>query len=202
MQLLQLSAAYGPAECCLAVVKALARLQYEAKQIQVKVEIVEQEPAKHGLHSVLVTLDGAQAKALADRWQGTIQWICPSPYRPQHKRKNWFIGASCFNPIVQQQPDEIVFETMRASGAGGQHINKTESAVRATHVASGISVKVQTERSQHANKKLAVLLLQHKLAQQAQQLQAKHKAAQHKHHHQIARGNPVRIFTQLDFIPL
>ncbi|PIT55741.1 peptide chain release factor H [Snodgrassella alvi] len=202
MQLLQLSAAYGPAECCLAVVKALARLQYEAKQMQVKVEIVEQEPAKHGLHSVLVTLEGAQAKALSDRWQGTIQWICPSPYRPKHKRKNWFIGASCFDPIVQQQPDEIVFETMRASGAGGQHINKTESAVRATHVASGISVKVQTERSQHANKKLAVLLLQHKLSQQAQQLQAKHKAVQHKHHHQIARGNPVRIFTQLDFKPL
>jgi peptide chain release factor len=202
MQLLQLSAAYGPAECCLAVVKAFARLQYEAKQMQVKVEIVEQEPAKHGLHSVLVTLEGAQAKALSDRWQGTIQWICPSPYRPKHKRKNWFIGASCFDPIVQQQPDEIVFETMRASGAGGQHINKTESAVRATHVASGISVKVQTERSQHANKKLAVLLLQHKLAQQAQQLQAKRKAAQNKHHHQIARGNPVRIFTQLDFKPL
>lgn len=202
MQLLQLSAAYGPAECCLAVVKALARLQYEAKQMQVKVEIVEQKPAKHGLHSVLIALEGIQANALADMWQGTIQWICTSPYRPQHKRKNWFIGASRFNSIDQQQPNEIIFETMRASGAGGQHINKTESAVRATHVASGISVKVQTECSQHANKKLAVLLLMYKLAQQEQQLQAKHIAAQHKHHHQIARGNSVRIFTQLDFKPL
>ncbi|KES13562.1 MULTISPECIES: peptide chain release factor H [unclassified Snodgrassella] len=199
MQLLQLSAAYGPAECCLAVVKALARLQYEAKQKQVEVQVLEQEPAKHGLHSVLVSLEGTQASALADMWQGTIQWVCTSPYRPQHKRKNWFIGASCFNPVVQQYSDEIVFETMRSSGAGGQHVNKTESAVRATHTASGISVKVQSERSQHANKKLAVLLLQHKLLQQEQRLQASNKAAHHKHHHQIARGNPVRIFTGMDF---
>ncbi|MCT6883821.1 MAG: peptide chain release factor H [Snodgrassella alvi] len=199
MQLLQLSAAYGPAECCLAVVKALARLQYEAKQKQVEVQVLEQEPAKHGLHSVLVSLEGTQVSALADMWQGTIQWICTSPYRPQHKRKNWFIGASCFNPVVQQYSDEIVFETMRSSGAGGQHVNKTESAVRATHTASGISVKVQSERSQHANKKLAVLLLQHKLLQQEQRLQASNKAAHHKHHHQIARGNPVRIFTGMDF---
>lgn len=199
MQLLQLSAAYGPAECCLAVVKALARLQYEAKQKQVEVQVLEQEPAKHGLHSVLVSLEGTQVSALADMWQGTIQWICTSPYRPQHKRKNWFIGASCFNPVVQQHSDEIVFETMRSSGAGGQHVNKTESAVRATHTASGISVKVQSERSQHANKKLAVLLLQHKLLQQEQQLQARNKAAHHKHHHQIVRGNPGRIFTGMDF---
>lgn len=199
MQLLQLSAAYGPAECCLAVVKALARLQYEAKQKQVEVQVLEQEPAKHGLHSVLVSLEGTQVSALADMWQGTIQWICTSPYRPQHKRKNWFIGASCFNPVVQQHSDEIVFETMRSSGVGGQHVNKTESAVRATHTASGISVKVQSERSQHANKKLAVLLLQHKLLQQEQRLQASNKAAHHKHHHQIARGNPVRIFTGMDF---
>lgn len=91
---------------------------------------------------------------------------------------------------------------MRASGAGGQHINKTESAVRATHLASGISVKIQTARSQHTNKKLAVLLLQYKLAQQKQQLYAKHKAERHQHHHQIARGNPTRIFIGQDFKPL
>ncbi|WP_309618794.1 peptide chain release factor-like protein [Snodgrassella communis] len=69
-------------------------------------------------------------------------------------------NAGCFNPTVQQQSDEIVFEIMRASGTGGQHINQTESAVRATYVASSISVKVQTRRSQH------------KLAQQEQHLQA------------------------------
>lgn len=202
MQLLQLSSAYGPAECCLAVVKALARLQYEAKQMQVEVQVLEQEPAKGGQRSVLIALEGDQAKALANRWQGTIQWICSSPYRPQHKRKNWFIGASCFEPVTQQYSDEIVFETMRASGAGGQHVNKTESAVRATHVASGISVKVQTERSQHVNKKLAMVLLQQKLAQQTQQLQARNKAIHRKHHHQIDRGNPIRVFTQMDFRPL
>lgn len=202
MLLLQLSAAYGPAECCLAVAKALARLQHEAIEIQVEIDILEQEQSKHGLHSVLLALNGELETSLAKQWVGTIQWICPSPYRPKHKRKNWFIGAACYETITQHQSDEIIFDTMRASGAGGQHINKTESAVRATHLASGISVKIQTARSQHTNKKLAVLLLQHKLAQQKQQLYAKHKAERHQHHHQIARGNPTRIFIGQDFKPL
>lgn len=202
MQLLQLSAAQGPAECCLAVVKALTRLQQEAKQMQVKLEIVEQNPAFKGLHSVLLTLEGARADELAKAWHGTIQWICTSPYRPGHKRKNWFIGATHFAPLIQQEANEIVFETMRASGSGGQHVNKTESAVRATHLGSGISVKVQSERSQHANKKLAILLLQQKLTQQAEQRQAQYQAVRHKSHHQIVRGNPVKVFKELDFIPV
>ena len=62
---------------------------------------------------------------------------------------------------------DIRYEAVRASGPGGQHVNKTDSAVRATHLPSGLSVKVQTERSQHANKRLARALLAHKLATQA-----------------------------------
>lgn len=97
---------------------------------------------------------------------------------------------------------EIKFESLKSSGPGGQHVNKTESAIRATHLASGIVVKVQTERSQHANKRLAKLLIAHKLEQQQQNMQSEIKAQRRMFHHQITRGNPVRMFNGPDFTPV
>lgn len=156
MILLQFSSAQGPAECELAVLKGLACLQRESALAGMRVEVLEQEDGEHPgtLRSALVSLEGDAEAAVAQRWEGTIQWTCPSPYRPRYARKNWFFGvARCAAPAATL-PSEIRFETARASGPGGQHVNKTESAVRAIHVATGISVKVQTERSQHANKRL------------------------------------------------
>ena len=91
-------------------------------------------------------------------------------------------------------------DTLRSSGPGGQHVNKTDSAVRATHLASGISVKVQSERSQHANKRLARLLIAWKLEQQQQENSAVLKSQRRMFHHQIERGNPRRTFTGMAFI--
>lgn len=196
MLLLQLSAAQGPAECQLAVAKALRRLVEEAARCSVDVQVVEQEPGERDgtFRSVLLSLEGAQADKLARSWEGTVQWICASPYRPGHGRKNWFIGIARFAPPTATFEGEIRFETMRASGPGGQHVNTTESAIRATHVGSGISVKVQTERSQHANKRLAVLLISRGLAQLAEEAKVGQRADRRMAHHQVARGDPVRVF--------
>jgi peptide chain release factor len=90
--------------------------------------------------------------------------------------------------------DTITFQACRASGAGGQHVNTTDSAVHATHVASGISVKVMSERSQHANKRVAKELIALKLQQQMESQQAHQKHAQHLQHALIERGNAVRAF--------
>ncbi len=203
MILLQLSAAQGPAECCLAVAKAMVTLQREAAARAVDVTLVEQEPGEPSgtLRSVLVALEGAEADDLAGCWNGTIQWICQSPYRPHHGRKNWYIGAARFDPPPPAFASEIRFETLRSSGPGGQHVNTTESAVRATHLASGISVKVQTERSQFANKQLALLLIARRLAQRAEQAEGELRAKRRLFHHQVARGNPVRIFRGERFEP-
>lgn len=201
MMLLQLSSAQGPDECCLAVKKALDQLIAEAAKQQVAVTLVEtEEGARAGtLRSALVSLDGDTALALGERWNGTVQWICASPYRPNHRRKNWYVGIRRFVTEEQDLSGDIRFETLRSSGSGGQHVNKTDSAVRATHLASGISVKVQSERSQHANRRLAKVLIAWRLEQIQQEGDAALKAERRMFHHQIERGDPVRTFTGMAF---
>ena len=197
MMLLQLSSAQGPDECCLAVKLSLDRLIKEAAEQRVSITLLESEPGRYSgtLRSALLSLDGDNAIALSERWCGTLQWIFPSPFRPHHGRKNWYVGVGRFSCDEQKQSEEIRFETLRASGPGGQHVNKTDSAVRATHLASGISVKVQSERSQHANKRLARLLIAWNLEQQRQSDGAVLKSERRMFHHQIERGNPLRTFS-------
>lgn len=203
MILLQLSAAQGPDECALAVAKALQRLLHEADEQGVVLRLIEQEPGPRpgSWRSVLLALEGEQATALAQAWQGSLQWICVSPYRPTHARKNWFFGGACFAAPAPELASEIRFDTLRASGPGGQHVNTTDSAVRATHLASGISVKVQSERSQHANRRLALLLIGQRLAQRAQDASVALRAERRLSHHQVQRGNPTRVFRGERFEP-
>lgn len=199
MILLQFSSAQGPEECCIAVENAFACFVKEAALLKVNTELLESCPSKQGLKSVLIALDGIHAEKMAERWSGTIQWQCQSSLRPRHKRKNWFISVMMFTPIQPLEDSEIEYEFTQSQGAGGQHVNKTCSAVRAKHVATGISVKVQSERSQHANKKLAKELIHWKLCEyQSQQLNTLDKQ-RHLSHYQIERGNAVLIFTGKEF---
>ncbi len=203
MILLQFSAGQGPAECCLAVTQALTRLQFEAQKLRVDISELELEvgPRSGTLRSALVALTGEEEEVLAARWCGTLQWNCASPYRPHHGRKNWFIGVERIAQVQQDCTDEIAFTTLRSSGPGGQHVNKTESAIRATHLASGISVRVQSERSQHANKRLAIALIARQLQQRAQRQQGDMRAQRRILHHRLTRGAAVRVFVGERFEP-
>ncbi len=207
MILLQLTANTGPEECCLAVRKALQVLLRECADAGVNTELLEDVPGdKPGnLRSVLLALEGDAAQVVALRWRGSVQWSCPSPYRPGHKRKNWFIGAEVFEPDAPNasgalQDKDLRFETLRASGPGGQHVNKTDSAVRATHVPSGLSVKVQTERSQHANKRLARALLAHKLTAASAEVANAARSKRWLQHYDVERGNAARVFKGEEFV--
>ncbi|RZG46758.1 peptide chain release factor H [Acinetobacter wuhouensis] len=194
MSIVQISAALGPAECELAVKYTLQEMQKEAKNKKIDLEIIESNETKYGYSSILLNVND-DAKTWLNNWLGTIQWTFQSKIRPNHKRKNWFVGVSLME-VPQQLPtdDTIIFQACRASGAGGQHVNTTDSAIHATHVASGISVKVMSERSQHANKRLAKELIALKLLQQLESQQANNKQAQHQQHALVERGNAIRCF--------
>lgn len=202
---LQLSANTGPAECCLGVAKALHRVLAEASTMGVTAGVIEQAdgPVPGTLRSILLQLDAdhGQELLLARRWCGSLLWVNPSPYRPQCRRKNWFLhGAAWAPPDPPDDGGAIRYEATRASGPGGQHVNKTDSAIRATHVASGLSVKVQSQRSQHANKKLAAQLLASKLAGLMAAAHETSRSARHWQHHSAERGNAVRSFEGTGFI--
>ncbi|HEA17816.1 hypothetical protein LCGC14_2969840 [marine sediment metagenome] len=199
MILLQLSAGQGPIECCKAVSLALKMIKKQCLAQSIELEIVEAISAteRDCLKSVLLQLDStvdSAAKQLAQSWQGTMLWVCQSQYRPKHKRKNWFFSAQLYDIDESKLEQGVTFQTCRASGAGGQHVNTTDSAVRATHTATGISVRVESERSQHANKRLARVLLFQKLEQLALDKMTQQETARWQQHWEVERGNPVKTF--------
>lgn len=197
---LQLSTGQAPAECQYFARFALRQILREAEAAGLDAEILSETPSKHGLMSAVVAVSGSLQDSFAQRWLGTLQWVCASPFRPNHARKNWFVAVSRLPDLpTLPQEGEVRFETCRAGGKGGQHVNKTDSAVRATHLATGVSVRVESGRSQHANKKRARELLALKLAEQHSAALGQHAANAHSQLYQVARGNPVRVFKGADF---
>lgn len=193
--LMQLTAAHGPAECERAVQLSLQKLQQACEKDGIDLEILESLPSRHGYKSVLLRSAHPQARNWFAPWLGSHQWIFTSPFRPRHKRKNWFIALQeCPQPEQLPKEGEILFSSCRASGKGGQHVNTTDSAVHATHTASGVSVKVMSQRSQHANKRLAIELIALKLATLQEQQHNQSRQQRTLQHWQVERGRPVKIF--------
>lgn len=201
---LQITAGQGPDECSLAVKHVMNFMMKEMKTHGLKAEILEAIPGNKsdGYVSALISIKGSNLRNVVDSWQGTIQWICESPYRPQHKRKNWFIGVNALTPPQKHallKEREVKFETMRASGPGGQHVNTTDSAVRATHLPTGLTTIAREERSQHMNKKLATARLLLLLEEQNQFQKAVKVKEKWENNHSLERGNPIRIFIGTTF---
>ncbi len=194
---LQITSGRGPAECCRVVALVLERIMEQAKKMGLNTEVLEREQGviNRTLFSATLSIGGKEYEDIVKEWEGTIQWIAQSPYRIYHKRKNWFIGVNSFivPDIKDANEKEIEYQTLRASGPGGQHVNKTESAVRATHTPSGLSVTASDQRSQLQNKKLATERLLIKLA--AWNVEQTMQTAQKNwnNHNNLQRGNAVKI---------
>lgn len=197
---LQITSGRGPVECCRVVALVLEKILREAQKRKLRVEILEKEtgPVNRTLLSAVVALEGASCDVLADEWEGTVLWIARSPYRIHHRRKNWFVGVQTFllSESREATEDDIRYETLRASGSGGQHVNKTEYAVRAVHIPSGISVVASDQRSQWQNKKLATERLLVKLTAWNIEQAMIQAQTNWSNHNSLQRGNPVKIIQE------
>ncbi|BCL71931.1 peptide chain release factor H [Vibrio nigripulchritudo] len=207
MILLQLTAGQGPTECCLAVKLALKHIEKQCGNQGIRMDVLDLVGGSknEGYKSVLLQLESKQpkvAQAFAQQWQGSILWVCKSPVRPRHKRKNWFISGQVYDVSESSFDQEVCFQTCRASGSGGQHVNTTDSAVRATHVETGLSVRVESERSQHSNKRLARVLLFQKLEQMKESEMSVQEKQRWQQHWEVERGNPVQTFKGESFRPV
>ena len=200
---LQITSGRGPDECCWVVARAVEAIVKDASQNCFKTCALEVIPGSKPdlFKSALISVEGNDISTFLSQWEGTIQWIGKSTFRPKHKRKNWFVGITSFQALEEKEYDnrEFKFERMRSSGPGGQHANKTESAIRVTHVPSGIQAIAQEERSQHMNRKLALSRLHEKLKQQKGQAELRLQQERWDNHNSLERGNPVRIYEGAEF---
>ena len=193
--IIQLSSGQGPKECEFAVGKLFETLKKEYPDIEMLSSHVSRD-SKEGCYTSILFYTECDLSGL----EGTILWVCKSPYRANHKRKNWYVDVSVIPETEPGVDDtEIRFERFHCGGKGGQNVNKVETGVRLTHIATGISVTSTIERSQYLNRKKALAKLNAVLQQKEQDKRQKQIDSAWREHNRIIRGNPVRTYQGKEF---
>jgi peptide chain release factor 2 len=152
-----------------------------------------------GLKSVTIEITGSYAYGYLKAEAGVHRLVRISPFDANSRRHTSFASVFVFPEIdddidIQINPADLRIDTYRASGAGGQHVNKTDSAIRITHIPTGIVVQCQNERSQHKNKANAMKILASKLYQKELEEQAAKKREFESTKTEIAWGNQIRSY--------
>jgi peptide chain release factor 2 len=163
-------------------------------------EVIDFQPGDEaGIKSVMFTAGGDYAYGYLKAEKGVHRLVRISPFNASGKRHTSFASVFVYpelkNEIVVQIDDkELRIDVFRASGSGGQHVNKTSSAVRITHLPTGIVVQCQQEKSQHRNKELAMKVLKSRLYQLEKQKQDEKLQEIHESKNEIAWGNQIRSY--------
>jgi peptide chain release factor len=198
--IIQITSGRGPVECCRVVARLTEMIMKDARSAGIEISVAERK--KGDLNGTLLSstlwATGRELAAFVKEWEGTVQWIAQSPYRKFHKRKNWFAGVAIFDIKEQMQwrISDVKFETCRASGPGGQNVNKVETAVRGIHIPSGIQVMAMDSRSQLQNKKLCMERLEAKFMAWQMETLLQQQQNQWQEHNVLERGRPAKTITE------
>lgn len=152
-----------------------------------------------GVKSVTITIEGAYAYGYAKAEVGIHRLVRVSPFDAGRRRHTSFASVFVYPEIsddmtVELDENDLRIDTFRASGAGGQHVNKTDSAIRITHIPTGIVVQCQNERSQHKNKAMAIKVLKSRLYEMKLREKNEKMEEMNKGKKQIAWGSQIRSY--------
>jgi peptide chain release factor 2 len=164
------------------------------------VELLEESPGEEaGIKSATFRVKGENAYGLYGSEKGVHRLVRLSPFDSANRRQTSFAGVEV-SPVVDQtddvqiEDDDLQIDTYRASGAGGQHVNKTDSAVRITHKPTGIVVQCQNERSQSSNKAEAMTMLRSKLAERQERERLEEIARERGEAQDVNFGSQIRSY--------
>lgn len=161
--------------------------------------LLESQDAEGGIKSVSIEIKGEFAYGMLKGETGIHRLVRISPFDSNARRHTSFASVYV-SPVIDDtitvdiKPEDIRVDTYRASGAGGQHVNKTDSAVRLTHYESGIVVQCQNERSQLKNRELAMKVLKSRLYEYYKQIQEAKTAENSAEKREIGWGNQIRSY--------
>jgi peptide chain release factor 2 len=165
-----------------------------------RVELKEASPGEEaGIKSATFIARGENAYGLFSAEKGVHRLVRISPFDAARRRHTAFAGVEVA-PLVEDDvrveidPDDLQIDTYRASGAGGQHVNKTDSAVRITHKPTGVVVQVQNERSQSANKATAMAILKARLLEREEQRRREELAREKGEAQDVGWGSQIRSY--------
>ncbi|UCH35606.1 MAG: peptide chain release factor 2 [Armatimonadota bacterium] len=204
--IISINAGAGGTESC-DWVDMLTRMYFRwAEDRGYSVEMIDRTPGESaGSRSMTAVISGPHAYGYLKAERGVHRLVRLSPFDAAHRRHTSFASVDVIPEVEREEeveinPDDLRVDTFRATGAGGQHVNKTDSAVRITHVPTGIVVQSQNERSQHQNRVNAMKVLKARLLERKIEEQERKLAEMRGEPSEIAWGNQIRSYVLQPYV--